>query len=115
MPPLRFRTAIRLGLFFNCTTGQCNPGYPKLARAVGAKLGSVKKECRELEADGWIKRRRSVGGDHENTTEFDLFIPPARVSRVDTRGDRERVSKNAATGVQNRGGTGVHRGLANEH
>lgn len=104
MTPLQFRTAIRLGLFFNCTSGQCNPGYPKLARAVRAEIGSVKKVCRELEADGWIKRHRSAGGNHKNTTSFDLFIPTARGSAADTREDRERGSKFAATGVQNDGG-----------
>ena len=34
--PLReVRVAVRLGLFFNCTTGQCNPGYDTLATELG--------------------------------------------------------------------------------
>jgi hypothetical protein len=101
MQPLAFRTAIRLAMFLNCTTGQCNPRYSELARAVGAETDSVKKVCRFLERDGLIRRNRSAGGNHEETTDFELLMPAARVSCVDTRRDQKRTFKSAATGVQN--------------
>src|ERR1700722_7990981 len=37
MPPLNFRAAMRLGMFFNCTTGQCNPGYGKRRKRSDAR------------------------------------------------------------------------------
>jgi DNA-binding transcriptional regulator YhcF (GntR family) len=105
MPPLNFRAAMRLGMFFNCTTGQCNPGYTKLAKEIGCTLDSAKRACRELEADGWLKRKRTEGGHHEDKTAFDLLMPTTRVSRTDTPAAGQtaqgRVSKYAATGVQN--------------
>jgi DNA-binding transcriptional regulator YhcF (GntR family) len=105
MPPLNFRAAMRLGMFFNCTTGQCNPGYRKLAKEIGCTLDSAKRACRELEADGWLKRKRTEGGHHEDKTQFDLLMPTTRVSREDTPAAGQtaqgRVSKYAATGVQN--------------
>jgi hypothetical protein len=33
LTPLEMRVAVRLGIFFNCRTGQCNPCYARLARA----------------------------------------------------------------------------------
>lgn len=106
MPPLDFRTAIGISTYFNCTTGQCNPGYTKLAKLVGATRNSVKRACRKLEAAGWIRRNSGAGGDHEDTVQFDLLMPVARGSALDPRQDQTRGSKTAATGVQNGGGRG---------
>ncbi|MGJ4899450.1 helix-turn-helix domain-containing protein [Bradyrhizobium oligotrophicum] len=119
MKPLNFAMAVRLGaVYFNCTTGQCNPGYPTLARDLGCTVGSAKRAARELEQDGLIKRHSTEGGDHDNKTQMDLL---RRVFSADTRAEWDgcpktggRVSVPAGDGCPKTGGTGVLVGRANE-
>jgi DNA-binding MarR family transcriptional regulator len=86
LTPLELKVVVRLAIFLNCTTGQCNPGYLTLARSVDAKPDSVKKVCRKLEAAGLIYRKRSAGGVHSDKTGFVLLMP-RRVSSPDSCGD----------------------------
>jgi hypothetical protein len=78
MSPLTGVIAISLALHFNCKTGQCNPGYTRLAKSADCTLFSAKRACRELERDGWIRRKPGGGRDK---TGFDLLGP---VSTPDT-------------------------------
>jgi hypothetical protein len=106
MTLLGFRVAMRLALYHNCTTGRCNPGNPKLATAVGATIDAVRKECRKLEADEWIRRKPSAGGSQENKTQIDLLMTNVRGFTADPRVTDDGGSERAVTGVQKQGGRG---------
>ena len=111
LSPITVRLAVKLGIFFNCKTGQCNPGYARLAREIGISRRSVIRAIAALEADGWIAIVRS-DGHHDHKSEFTLFVPGERVSLdVTPTGDKDmspvqasaRVTKNTGTGDKNRG------------
>jgi hypothetical protein len=73
LPLLEVRVAVRLGIFFNCKTGKCDPGYDTLARELGISRRTLFRAIARLKADGWIAIQR-VGGDEH--VQFSLFIPP---------------------------------------
>jgi hypothetical protein len=83
LTPLELRAAIALGMHLNCTTGQCNPGYPRLAREIGCTTRSARRVAATLIALGIVEEERGVGGHHENKTNFRLFMP-RRVSAIRT-------------------------------
>ena len=82
LTPLELKTAVRLAMFFNCTTGQCNPGYPALGKALNVDPRSARRCVRALEGYGILREHRSAGGHHKDKNKFDLFMPPARATRL---------------------------------
>jgi helix-turn-helix protein len=111
LAPITVRVAVRLGNFFNCTTGQCNPGYARLAKEVGVSKRSVFRAIAELEGGGWIAVDRG-DGNRDHNHQFTLLMPGERMTAaVTSTGDRimspvptpSRVTKNAGTGDKNRG------------
>jgi hypothetical protein len=123
MTPLELRVAVRLGIFFNCTTGQCDPGYARLARELGIPQRSARRCVAALVAYGFVGRDEGSGGSHDQKQKFSLFMPPPRgtdsvspvrrtasVSPVKTGKPASRGGpKHGVTGVQNRGGRGTIR------
>jgi hypothetical protein len=97
---LELRTAVALGTFLNCTHGQCNPGYPKLAKELGVMTRSARRAVAALVAHGIVEVEGSAGGSHEQTSNFRLFILPERVtdsvSPVETSDEPERVTANVS-------------------
>jgi hypothetical protein len=74
------RVGARLGMYLNCTHGQCDPGYPTIANALGVSERSVIRAVAELEARGWIEVDRADG---KMNNKFRLFmIDPNSVNRV---------------------------------
>jgi hypothetical protein len=73
LPLLEVRVAVRLGIFFNCKTGKCDPGYETLASELGISRRTLFRALARLKADGWIEIHR-VGRDEY--VQFSLFIPP---------------------------------------
>jgi hypothetical protein len=100
LTPLELCIAMRLSLYFNCKTGQCNPGYDKLAKAVGCTERSAQRTCKILEDAGLIRREKTTGGNQDNTTQFHLLVPNERVSNTDTPTGVQ------ADGCPKQGGTG---------
>jgi hypothetical protein len=72
LPDKVSKIATRLALHFNCRTRQCNPGYDLLMYKLGISESTLLRGLRDLEAAGWIIRKR--GGRDENV-EFTLCIP----------------------------------------
>jgi hypothetical protein len=116
LSPIAVRLAVKLGIFFNCKTGQCNPGYARLAREIGISRRSVIRAIAALEADGWIAIVRS-DGHHDHKSEFTLLMPGERVTPdVTPTGDKDmapvqaagRVTKNIGTGDKSRGERVTH-------
>lgn len=121
LPLLEVRVAIRLGIFFNCKTGQCDPGYDTLASELGISRRTLFRALARLKANGWIAIHR-VGRDEY--VQFSLFIPPQlvpprganmvapqEVTENGVRGDTmvsphevpHEVTENADGGDKNRG------------
>jgi hypothetical protein len=73
LPLLEVRVAVRLGIFFNCKTGQCDPGYDTLANELGIARRTLFRAIARLKTDGWIEVHR-VGRD--GNVQFSLFVPP---------------------------------------
>jgi hypothetical protein len=80
LTPLELKVAVRLAVFLNCTTGQCNPGYPRLANEIGVAPRSARRAVAALITYGIVEVDRSEGVHHENKTNFRLFMP-GRVTR----------------------------------
>jgi Helix-turn-helix domain len=107
---MALRLALRLCVFFNCKNGQCDPGYPKLAKEMAVSERSVFRAIAELEAGGWIAVDRT-GGNNDRNNQFALLIPSAQVTTVVTRsGDNmmspekvsAQVTENGPSGDKNR-------------
>lgn len=79
LPLLEVRVAVRLGIFFNCKTGKCDPGYPTLASELGISRRTLFRAIARLKADGWIEIHR-LGGEN---VQFSLFIPPPQPASPD--------------------------------
>ena len=62
---------IRLAIFFNCTTGQCNPGDKLLAQETGLSVRTVVRAVAALVERGWVIAHRRGGN-----TEFQLLLQP---------------------------------------
>jgi Helix-turn-helix domain len=71
------RVAVKIALFFNCTTGQCNPGYEKIAAQLGISKRSVIRAVAVLAERGWIEVRRGDAVGPKNN--FLLFLQPVGV------------------------------------
>jgi hypothetical protein len=82
LTPLEMRVAIRLGLFFNCQTGQCNPGYARLAAELGISPRSARRCVAALVDHGFVGRDEGAGGRHDQKRNFSLFMPPARGTKI---------------------------------
>jgi hypothetical protein len=79
---MAIRVGARLGMYLNCTHGQCDPGYPTIADALGVSERSVIRAVAELEARGWIEVDRADG---KINNKFRLFmIEPDSVNGVTT-------------------------------
>jgi hypothetical protein len=65
------RVGARLGMYLNCTHGQCDPGYPTIAEALGVSERSVIRAVAELAARGWIEVDRADG---RVNNKFRLFM-----------------------------------------
>jgi Helix-turn-helix domain len=72
MPDTMFRTAMALTLHFNCKTGQCNPRRETLAEEIGLSERQVGRAIADLEAAGWLMRKR---GGRDDTVNYTLCIP----------------------------------------
>jgi DNA-binding transcriptional regulator YhcF (GntR family) len=72
--PLAVRLALRLCVSFSCKTGQCDPGYPKLAEDMAVSKRSVSRAIDELETAGWVSVDRT-GGDNTRNAQINLLIP----------------------------------------
>jgi hypothetical protein len=70
------RLALRLCVSFNCKTGQCDPGYPKLAEDMAVSKRTVSRAIDELETAGWVSVDRT-GGDNTRNAQIKLLIPGA--------------------------------------
>ncbi len=62
---------VRLAIFFNCTTGQCNPGDKLLAQETGLSVRTVVRAIGALAERGWVTAQR-----HAGNSEFKLFLQP---------------------------------------
>ena len=63
----------------NNETGQCNPSYGKLAKAVGRTRRPVIAAFGELRELGWIDWTGTKGGTPSNTNSFQFFLTPKPV------------------------------------
>jgi hypothetical protein len=118
LTPLELKIAVRLGMFFNCTTGQCNPGYTKLAQALGIAPRSARRSVAALMAYGIVGGDQSAGGSHDQTRNFSLFMPPARVTAPTSpvkadKPDKGRGTKSTLTGDEQTPRRGTLRGPHN--
>jgi hypothetical protein len=77
---MAIRLALRLCVSFNCKTGQCDPGYPKLAEDMAVSKRTVSRAIDELETAGWISVDRT-GGDNTRNAQINLLIPGAGETR----------------------------------
>jgi hypothetical protein len=122
MTPLELRVAVRLGIFFNCKTGQCDPGYARLAKELCISKRSARRCVAALVAHGFVGRDEGAGGSHDQRQNFSLFMPSrgtdsvsplrrtASVSPVETeKPDQHGGQKQGGTGDKNRGGRGTIR------
>ena len=123
LTPLELRVAVRLGIFFNCKTGQCDPGYARLAKELCISPRSARRCVAALVAYGFVGRDEGAGGSHDQKRNFSLFMPPARgtdsvspvrrtdsVSPVETEEqDQHGGQKHGETGDQNKGVRGTIR------
>ncbi|UPT87967.1 helix-turn-helix domain-containing protein [Bradyrhizobium barranii subsp. apii] len=122
MTPLELRVAVRLGIFFNCKTGQCDPGYARLAKELCISPRSARRCVAALVSYGLVGRDEGAGGSHDQKQNFSLFMPvrgtdsmspvrrTASVSPVETeQPDRHGGQKHGGTGDQNRVGRGTIR------
>ncbi|UFW91544.1 helix-turn-helix domain-containing protein (plasmid) [Bradyrhizobium barranii] len=75
MTPLELRVAVRLGIFFNCKTGQCDPGYTRLAKELCISPRSARRCVAALVSYGFVGRDEGVGGSHDQKQNFSLFMP----------------------------------------
>jgi hypothetical protein len=86
LTPITLKVAVRLGIFFNCKTGQCDPGYLKIAAELNVSRRSVMRAIATLEARGWLAVDGDPGG-HLNRN-FCLLMPTVEVTPDGTsRGD----------------------------
>jgi hypothetical protein len=123
LTPLELRVAVRLGIFFNCKTGQCDPGYARLAKELCISPRSARRCVAALVAHGFVGRDQGAGGSHDQKQNFSLFMPPARgtdsvspvrrtgsVSPVETEEPNQHGGqKHGGKGDQNRVGRGTIR------
>ena len=79
---MAMRLALRLCVSFNCKTGQCDPGYPKLAEDMAVSKRTVSRAIDELETAGWVSVDRT-GGDNTRNAQINLLIPGAGKTRSD--------------------------------
>lgn len=79
---MALRLTLRLCVSFNCKTGRCDPGYPKLAEDMGISERTVFRAIAELEAGGWVSVDRTVG-DNTRNAQINLLIPGAGATRSD--------------------------------
>jgi DNA-binding FadR family transcriptional regulator len=79
---MAIRLALRLCVSFSCKTGQCDPGYPKLAKDMAVSKRTVSRAIDELEITGWISVDRT-GGDNTRNAQINLLIPAAGEPRSD--------------------------------
>jgi hypothetical protein len=97
------RVGVRLGMYLNCTHGQCDPGYPTIANALGVSERSVIRAVAELEARGWIEVDRADGCANNK---FRLFVLESdsvnRVTAVVTP-DADLENVNRVTDLAGRG------------
>ena len=112
LTPLELRVAVRLGIFFNCKTGQCDPGYARLAKELCISPRSARRCVAALVAHGFVGRDEGAGGRHDQKRNFSLFMPSARgtdsvspVRRTDNVSPVE-TEKPAPHGGPKQGGTG---------
>ena len=77
---MAIRLALRLCVSFNCKTGQCDPGYPKLAEDMAVSKRTVSRAIDELETAGWVSVDRT-GGDNTRNAQINLLIPGAGETR----------------------------------
>src|SRR5205823_3817306 len=105
------KVGISLGIYFNCTTGQCDPGYAVLAKEIGVTKRTVMRAVDALQEGGWLAAERG-DGSHDQKTSFKLFMPSGRVTYAVTRrgdkamspvGEGGRVTKTGMTGDKNVG------------
>jgi hypothetical protein len=111
LAPATLKVGIDLGIYFNCTNGQCNPGYKALVKDTGVDKRTVYRAVAALEEGGWLTSKAG-DGSHDQKVSFTLLAPFERVTSVVTRrGDkamspvkvRERVTETVRTGDKNRG------------
>ncbi|UGY21837.1 helix-turn-helix domain-containing protein [Bradyrhizobium septentrionale] len=104
---IAIRLALRLCVSFNCKTGQCDPGYPKLAEDMAVSKRTVSRAIDELETAGWISVDRT-GGDNTRNAQINLLIPGARETRsgdnmLSPENPSLQVTENAPSGDRNGG------------
>lgn len=92
---MAIRLALRLCVSFNCKTGQCDPGYPKLAEDMAVSKRTVSRAIDELETAGWVSVDRT-GGDNTRNAQINLLIPGAGETRS---GDNMLSSEKEPTGA----------------
>jgi hypothetical protein len=121
---MAYRLALRLCVSFNCKTGRCDPGFPKLAEDMAVSKRTVSRAIDELETAGWVSVDRT-GGDNTRNAQINLLIPgtgeprsgdnmlsPEKEPTGATSGDNIlspdgpslQVTENAPSGDKNRGG-----------
>ena len=119
LPLLEVRIAMRLGIFFNCRTGKCDPGYKKLMSELQISRRTLFRGIARLKADGWIEVRR-LG---EENAQFSLFIP-AGANVVAPAGGASKVAplempvevpENGGAGAKNEGVEVPHRLAAHKN
>ncbi|WP_439373163.1 helix-turn-helix transcriptional regulator [Bradyrhizobium sp. DASA03120] len=67
------------GVFFNCTSGRCDPGYDLLLRELGVSRRTLYRTIAALKDGRWIKVHR-IGRKH---VRFDLLIPSPQATSQD--------------------------------
>ena len=99
-------------LHYNRTTGQLDPGYPKLAKELGVSERTIVRAVNELRAGGWVFLHRLGRKDRVG---FTLIIPDHEVTTTVTSKSVSEVTRNASRG-DTQGGFEVTSGVtANEH
>jgi len=71
---------IKVAMYLNFGTGQCNPSYVTIANALGGMSErTVQRAVKSLESGGWLRVVRTLGGRREgflgNTNSFALRLP----------------------------------------
>ncbi len=112
MTPLELRVAVRLGIFFNCKTGQCDPGYTRLAKELCISPRSARRCVAALVSYGFVGRDEGVGGKPRPEAEFfSVHACTGDRQRVPRTEDRQRVPRRdgrtrSARGTKTRGNGG---------
>jgi Helix-turn-helix domain len=112
-PPATFKVAISLGLYFNCSTGRCDPGNARIAKELGVTVRSVRRAIAALEEAGWLIANRG-GGSHDQKTSFTLLMAPERRTTAVPCTEDKAMSPVRGTETGTDGGqeTGVRRTYA---